>query len=317
MTSRTEKKWQIVTELYKQARINFKRRKTIVRGLWDLCQADLIDMQPYAKENNGFKYILIVINCFSKYVWTEPLKDKSGKNVSTAMETILLKMLKSKKNNSLKNLQTDKGTEFYNVTFKKLMEKYSINHYSTYSDKKAAIVERVIRTIKGKMYPQFSFQNTHKWIGGILAEVVKNYNNSVHRTIGMKPIDVKETNEDSLRGIYSNPKSPIRKCKFIKGDHVRISTARGVFDKKYNMNWSPEIFIIKKKVLSTPTTYILKDINDKEIKGGFYEEQMQKVKYPDIYLVEKVLKRKGGKSLVKWVGFDDTHNQWISNDNVS
>ena len=76
-------------------------------------------------------------------------------------------------------------------------------------------------------------------------------------------------------------------------------------------NWSTEVFTIRKIQLTNPTTYLLKDIENKDIGGGFYKEQLQKVKYPDVYLVEKVLKKKGTRVFVKWLGFSDKHNSWI------
>ncbi|KAJ8912744.1 hypothetical protein NQ315_016700 [Exocentrus adspersus] len=136
-------KEDIVNELHKPARINFKRRRTI-KVLNDLLQADLIDLISYSKKNNGYKYVLIVINCFSKFVWTEPPINKSAQEVANAMNKILQRSKKIPK----KNLQTDMGKEFYNTNFNKLMKKYKITHYSVYSAKKASIVERSIRTIK-------------------------------------------------------------------------------------------------------------------------------------------------------------------------
>lgn len=306
----TDKKRQVVEELHKNARINFKRRKTIIRSLDDLFQADLVEMIPYSQYNNNYKYILVVINCFSKYAWAEPLKDKSGKNVSAAMEKII-------KEQTPKNLQTDQGKEFFNVEFQNLMKKYSINHYSTYSEKKAAIVERLNRTLKNIMWKEFSFQGNYKWIK-MLKDVVKKYNNTRHSTIRMKPIDVNKENEKALlKTVYSNIKISHKFNKFTEGDRVRISKIRGVFDKTYTPNWSTEIFTVDKVKLTNPTTYILKDISNNEIKGGFYEYQLQKVKNPDIYLVEKILKRRKNSVYVKWLGFSNEHNSWISKNNIA
>lgn len=138
----TDSKRQVVNEIHKPARINFKRRKVIIKALKDLIQMDLVEMIPYFKENGGYKYILVAINCFSKFVWASPLKDKSAIQVVRATEKIL-------KEETPLNIQTDMGKEFYNNEFKKLMKKYSINHYSAYSEKKASIVERVNRILCG------------------------------------------------------------------------------------------------------------------------------------------------------------------------
>lgn len=302
-------KHQIVEEIHRPARINFKRRRVILKSLNDLFQADLVEMIPYSKENKGYKYILVVINCFSKFVWALPLKNKTGVEVSRMMEKILKKQ-------TPKNLQTDAGLEFFNKDFKKLMQKYNINHYNVFSELKAAIVERVNRTLKGMMWKEFSYQGNYKWLS-LLPKIVEIYNGKKHRTIGMKPKDVSKKDEKHLlETVYNHIKRVGSNRKFKIGDYVRISKLRGIFDKKFKPNWSYEIFRVKKVQLTNPITYLLSDDHDKDILGGFYAQQLQKVKYPEAFLVEKVIKRKGDKIFVKWMGFDNKHNSWIKKDKV-
>ena len=162
-------KEQVVNELHKPARKKFMRRRVIVKGLNDLLQADLVEMQPYSKFNRGYRYILVVINVFSKYVWAEPVKTKSGKDVATAMKTILLTL----KTNP-QNLQTDRGTEFFNQHFQKLMERFKINHYSTFSNLKASVVERVNRTLKTRMWKMFSLQGNYRWLNILAVPSLRN-----------------------------------------------------------------------------------------------------------------------------------------------
>lgn len=307
--STSDVKRQVVDELHKQARINFPRRRIIIKSLDDLFQVDLVEMIPYSRENKGYKYILIAINCFSKYVWAVPLKNKTGTELSLAMKKIL-------KEETPKNLQTDAGLEFFNKHFENLMKKYNINHYQVFSEKKAAIVERVNRTLKNMMWKEFSFNGNYKWLD-LLPKIVYKYNNKKHRTIGMKPSQVTKSLEKHLLDtVYNRIKIAEPTTKFNVGDYVRISKMRGVFAKKYMPNWSTEVFRIRKIRLTNPTTYLLQDENKKNILGGFYEQQLQKVKYPDVFLVEKVIKRRGDQVLVKWLGFDDKHNSWIDKNNV-
>lgn len=305
-------KRHIVEELHKQSRVNFKRRRVIVKGLDDLFQADLVEMIPYARENKGYRYILVVIDVFSKYVWAEAVKNKTGEEVSKAMKKIF-----NTNNRIPKNLQTDMGKEFYNKTFQELMKKNQVNHYSTFSNKKASIVERVNRTLKSIMWREFSFQGNYKWLN-ILPKIVEKYNNKKHSTIKMKPINVNKKNEKSLLNSVYNHIKIVEKLapKFKVGDYVRISKYRAEFQKGYTPNWSNEIFKINKIKLTNPVTYILVDQTDQPIQGGFYTQELQKVKYPDIYLVEKVLKRKGDMVYVRWLGFDSSHNSWIHKKNV-
>lgn len=294
-------KRDVVNEIHKGIRKNFRRRKTIIKGYGDLWQMDLAEMQPYAEINNGNRYILVVIDCYSKYVWTKPLKNKTGVEITKAMESIL-----KESKFSPKNLQSDQGKEFYNKKFSALMKQYTINHYSTYSTKKAAIAERVIRTLKNWLYKEFSARGEYKWID-ILAIVTRRYNARVHRTTGLRPIDVKST---TRLNVYDHIKIAL-KPKFRVGHIVRISKYKGVFDKGYTPNFSTELFKVVKINVTNPRTYILEDMHGKSIKGCFYEAELQKAKHSDVYLVEKILKKRGTKLLVKWLGMSDEHNSWI------
>lgn len=304
----TNVKRQIVEEIHKPARKNFKRRRVIIKSLFDLFQGDLVDMKEYYKENNGYKYILVVINCFSKYVWAFPLKTKTSKEVAVSLEKVfrIQKPI---------HFCTDSGGEFTGKEVQNLMKKYNVIHYVVYSEKKASIVERVNRTLKTMMWKEFNIQGTYQWIK-LLKKIVEIYNNKKHRTIGFKPSEITKKHEKLLLNtVYKNIKMT-HNPKYKIGDFVRISKIRGVFDKHYKPNWSTEIFSIRKVQLTNPVTYLLKDIQNHEIKGGFYELQLQKVKYPDSYLVEKIIKRNKNKVFVKWLGFSDKHNSWIDKNNV-
>lgn len=165
------------------------------------------------------------------------------------------------------------------------------------------------------MWKKFSLNGSYKWFD-ILDELVNTYNNRIHTTTGLKPSEVTKKHEKLLLSTVYNRIKMTSKPKFRIGDHVRVSKFRGVFDKQYQPNWSTEIFTVKKVQLTNPVTYLLQDAEGQDIKGGFYELQLQKVKHPNIYLVEKVLKRKGNKVFVKWLGFSDKHNSWIDKSNV-
>jgi hypothetical protein len=302
-------KSKIVNELHRPARIHFPRRNTVIKGLNDLYQADLIEVKPYSNVNKGFKYILTFINCFSKVADAMPLKDKTGKSVSAAMETIILRS-----KNTIKHLQTDDGKEYFNKDFSKLMGKYKINHYSTKSEVKASIIERFNRTLKGAMYKTFSNRGKYVWVD-ILEKLIKEYNNKVHRTIGMKPIEVNEANaKDVLDNIKKNTKIKKERYppkKFKVGDKVRISKYKAIFAKKYLPNWTNEVFTVHRVQPTNPETYLLKDNKGEILQGGFYGHEMQKSNVGDVYLVEKILRRKKDKVLVRWLGFDKSEDSWI------
>lgn len=303
-------KKRIVDELHKPARKNFYRRNVVLKGINDLYQADLIEMRPHSKINNGYNYILTVINCFTKLADALPIKDKTAFSVTEAMKRIILR-----DKYRMKLLQTDNGTEYYNKVFNKLMNKYNIKHYSTNSEIKASIIERFNRTLKNDMYKMFSQKGSYRWYDS-LPDLIKQYNNRYHRTIGMKPTSVNANNEDLvLQRIKKNTKPAVDKKKaknFYEGDKVRISKYKQVFSKGYIPNWTNEVFTVYRVQPTTPTTYLLKDNKGELLQGGFYGHEMLLSTVGDVYLVEKILKRKKDKVLVRWLGFDKKHDSWIT-----
>lgn len=300
---------KIAKELHRQARKNFPTRKTELKGRYDLYQGDLVEMIPYAKVNNNFKYILTLINCFTKVGHAIPLKSKNGKDVAAALSPFF-------KRNKMRHFQTDRGKEFYNPHVQKLLSHHNINHYSTYSDKKAAIVERFNRTLKGMMWRAFTAQGSYKWVK-LLPELVAQYNNTVHRSIGVKPVEVNAKNENEIKlRLNKIDKPSLPSNRFSVGDKVRISKFKKTFTKGYLPNWTNEIFTIHKIQPTIPVTYTLKDSSGIVLKGGFYAYELSKTRFDDVFLVEKVLRRKGDKLLVRWLGYDRTHDSWINKNDL-
>ena len=308
------KKAEIVEELHRPARKNFPRRNTVLKGINDLYQADLVEMIPYSKVNRGFKYILTIINCFTKVADAFPLQNKTAKSIVEAMEQFLEKTGKQ-----IKHLQTDHGKEFYNSSFRKLMMEYNINHYSTNSEMKAAIVERFNRTIKGDMYKRFSLRGTYVWYD-ILPDLIRSYNNRYHRAIGMKPRAVTKKNEDIVRDNIKKStriKDELRPPKvFHIGDQVRISKEKSIFSKKYLPNWTNEVFTVFRVQPTMPETYILKDKSGELLQGGFYGHELMKSTIGDVYLIEKILKRKKDRYFIRWLGFNSSHDSWVNKKDI-
>lgn len=299
-------KRQLVEELHAPARKHFKRRKVIIKGIDDLFQADLVDMSAYAKQNQGFHFLLTVIDTFSKYAWVVALKNKSGRSVKDALSSVF------DEGRVPRHLQTDDGLEFYNQNVKALLKEHGIKHYSVYSHLKASIIERWNRTLKTAMWKEFSMNGSYRWID-IVQPLCDDYNNSFHSTIKMRPVDVNKFNEEKLlRHVYRIDEPLVSKTKFAVGQHVRISKYKHVFEKGYTPNWSNEIFKIAKIRYTNPETYLLIDSQDNPIKGGFYKYELQSVADPKLCLVEKVVRRRGNQVFVKWLGFSDEHNSWIN-----
>lgn len=303
-------KEQIANEIHKAARKNFSRRTVILKGIDDLWQADLIDLKQFKKINHGYTFVLIVMDCVSKFAWTVPVKTKTMSEIANAFISII-----TTSNRHPVNLQTDQGSEFYNKLFQNVIKKYGINHYSTYSIMKASLVERLIRTIKNKLFKLFSINGNYKWVGKPLKSVIDSYNNSKHRITKFKPVDVNFRNEElvlkNIKEAYKVKLFKNEKTKLVVDDFVRISKYKSIFEKGFTPNWSTELFKINKIKNTHPLTYEIRDFRNQPILGSFYGYELQKTKYPDTFLIEKILKRNGSRLFVKWLGFSKKDNSWI------
>ena len=237
---------QLAEELHKPIIRKFKKREVYSAFKDNIWAADLADMQSISKFNKGFRFLLCVIDIYSKYAWVVPLKDKKGVSIVNAFQSILEKF-----NRKPNKIWVEKGSEFYNRSMKSWLEKHDIEMYSTYNEGKPVVAERVIRT-----------KNVYI---DKLDDIVNEYNNTKHRTTKMKPINVKDnTYTDFGNEVNDDPK-------FKVGDHVRISKYKNIFSKGYTPNWSEEIFVIKKIKNTIPWTFVIDDLNGEEITGTFYE----------------------------------------------
>lgn len=312
VSKKAVKQWLITQDTYtlhKPVKFKFRRRPVIAFGIGELLQADLVDMSKFAKYNNGIKFLLTILDVFSRYAYVFPLKNKSAKSVVEAFKELL------KQTKTIINIQTDEGGEFYNNLVKYLFKKMKINHYSSHSEHKASIVERFNRTLKNKLYRIFTYRNSYKYID-VLQDVVKSYNKSIHRTIGYAPSEVTPELESELfQRLYGF--QPSTNLKFNIDDQVRISKAKKTFRRGYLPNWTDEVFVVYKRYFSSPASYVLKDLKGTVISGRFYEQELQKIakQQSDYWRVEKILKNRGTGAkkeyFVKWKGFDTRFNSWV------
>ena len=299
--------------LHKPVRKPKRYRRIYSKGINYHLQADLVDLSSYSNKNDGYKWIMTVIDTFSKRLWVLKLKNKSAKTVYEALKPLLEKIKPQK-------FETDEGGEFTNKKLQTLLKNLKITHYSVSSDQKCAIAERVNRTLKTKMFRSFTARGSHRWVD-ILDKLVQGYNNSFHRSIQMKPYEVTKKNESLVRKTLYPPEPPRDPPKLNIGDTVRISGLKGIFQKGYEMTWSYEIFTVSQVRNTNPVTYRVKDFTDEELKGSFYESELQKVdKLTNIYAIDKVLdtrKYKGRvQEFVSFKGYPDSENRWIDKSEV-
>lgn len=302
--------------LHKPVRKRYETRPYKVGGRDFQWQADLCEMLPYASLNNGMNYILTVIDVFSRYAWAKPIAHKTGENITNAFREIF-----AESGRRPLKLQTDQGKEFENLTFQKFLKENNIKFFTVKSQFKAALAERLNRTLKEKMWRYFTHTGSYRWLE-VLPQIVKGYNAAKHRSIGVAPQSVNKDNQQKLWLMQErkgpsvvtrlNPIEPLINV----GDHVRLSKVKRHFEKGYLPNFTEEIFTVSRIIREhgKPTQYKVKDYNGVEIDGSFYAAEIQKVSKPDTYVIETILASKGvGKNkkyLVKWFGYGPEFNSW-------
>lgn len=267
---------QEVYTLHKQRRVRFPRLKYHSMNIDDVWSIDLMDMQNVSGYNYKQRYILAVIDNFSRFAWCIPMKDKTADSVLKAFG----KLFKKTKRRPL-NIVSDQGKEFISKRSKTFLQKHSINFYTANDPAtKASICERFIRSIKSIIYRFFTHYNTKRYVK-VLDQLVNIYNAREHRSIGRAPKDVNENNvlsvwEHMNRGMNKNIFNE-RKPKFTVGTLVRISNPKHSFEKGYTKKWSNEVFLVQKVILSYPHTYRISAIDGTVIKSLFYGEELQKI----------------------------------------
>lgn len=306
--------------LHKTARRRFLRRKTIVSGMNEQWQCDLIDLSRLKPHNRGMTFVLTAIDVFSKVGYAFPLKNKTSTNVIKALTLAFKKSPRGPP----RTLQTDKGSEFTNRNVQAFLRKRGVKHFVSENDEiKCAIVERWNRTMKERLWRYFTKHNTRHYLR-VLPELVNAYNNSYHRSIGMAPVDVNVDNQEQVwQRLYGDlscgskangGRGKNRKRTLKVGDVVRISKSRRQFKKGYLPSWTTETFKVSQVLKTTPVTYRLVDENEESIIGSFYAEELQQITQPadKLYKIEKVLKRRGNRVLVRWEGYPPSFDSWIA-----
>ena len=206
-------------------------------------------MQLISKYNKGIRYLLCVIDLFSRYAWVIPLKNKKRETIVEGFQKIL-----NSSNRKPNKIWVDHGSEFYNNKFKSFLKENEIEMYSTFNGGKSVVAERFIKTLKNKIYKHMTTIGKNVYFND-LDDIVKKYNNTVHSSTKMKPKDVPD---DSFveYSEETNKKSP----KFKVGDNVRISKYKNIFAKGYTPNWSEEVFVVNKVQNTVPWTYLINDL---------------------------------------------------------
>ena len=225
--------------LFKRKRRKFPRRRIITRYPGNIVQSDLIDMQKFSGSNSGYNYILVVIDCFSKKLWTRPLKTKQGQETADALRSILESM-----RYPVQTMIFDEGLEYVNKYVSNLLNEFNIHSYHIKSRLKASTAERVNRTIKQALWKIFHETKKTRWVD-VIDSIVDNYNKTYHTTIKMAPDEVTwENRKQVFENSFPKIKDRIT-CRLKKGDKVRVQLNKDLFEKGFTQNWSDDIFTIE------------------------------------------------------------------------
>ncbi|XP_033755026.1 uncharacterized protein LOC117337977 [Pecten maximus] len=314
--------------LQKPVKRSFKRARVEVSGPYEEFQADLADVSNLSKQNGGIRFLLVVIDVFSRFLWVEPIKTKTTKDVLDAFRKIIDRSKKPKR------VYTDAGKEFTGNLMKQYCKDNGIKCFISLNEKKASVVERLIRTLKTMMYRYFTKYRTYEYADK-LQDFVKSYNATPHSSLnGITPKDVNKTNEADLfaymylRKKHTRPsvRKTVQKPKFrFKiGSLVRISHLKQPFTRAYQQQWSSEIFKVKKRFLRQGIPqYQLIDFLNEPIMGNFYQAELQRVDKDETtlwYIEEKLKERKrAGRTewFVKFEGWPSKYNQWIAEKDIT
>lgn len=308
--------------LRKELRRSFKRARVIVSDIdveWDM---DLMDISNLSNDNDGIKYLLVVIDIFSKYLWVQPLKSKTAKEVLDALKQIFNGGRHGSK------IRSDKGKEFNNNLMKSYLKSHKIYYFTTQnSETKANYAERVIKTLRQQIYRYLTDHRTYRYINK-LQNLVSSYNATPHRSINnIAPKDVNENNSaDIFAYVYLKPKpiKSIRKFHFKVGDFVRLSHLNMIFERSYDEHFTREIFKIRKRTrMQGIPVYQIQDFHDQPIKGIFYAPELALVNKDEssLWYIEKKIKKRVKNGQIQWLvkfeDWPDSYNQWIDEKEIT
>ena len=283
----------------------------------ELFQSDVVFFtnKEQVEQNNGYKYLFTTIDVFSKMAWVYPLKENKCKNVMLCFKDILSKCGKKPE-----RLNSDRGSELICNMFKKYLKDNDIHHYLSYSIRKCPVIERFNLTLQTLLYKIMAANNSNQWTKYI-DQAMKIYLSRKHTTIKMSPLEAeRDENETIVRRTYFEKYIKAgykkKKPKFALGDSVRIWKERGTFHRGYMEDFSKEHFTISQVLKNLPVPrYMLRDYNEEDIIGSFFEDELiayNQSEFYDVSVLETKGKGRNRKCLVHYIGYPDSMDQWVN-----
>ena len=309
--------------LHRKVSLNVPRNMTYSPRINFQWSADLGEMREGKEHNEDVVFFLLVIDTFSRFVYTEPLKRKTAVATADALERII------KRGHAIPHvINTDSGKEFVNKTVSALLRKYKIHFFKSYGEHKASQAEAAIKTIKNLLWRYFDKNMTRDWLSQ-LQLVTATYNRTYNTAIKMSPEmahifpnDVK-LSEAVLNRVNKNVRE--RRLPYLKvGDIVRVSL-KILHKKGFEQNWSRGLYKIDTGPYYTIggkfPLYLIKELNGEKILGGFQQKFLLKVN-KKIFLddfqhpIDHVIRKGAKKSLVRFLGYSERDDAWIPNSKI-
>ena len=242
----------------KPSKKNYITNKTDVYHIDDTWSLDILDLKDYGIENNrGYRYVLVIIDTFSKHVWTIPIKNKKALTIKDSFENILIN---SKRKPIL--IESDRGKEFYNNIFQDFLNKNNIKLYSRNSSYGAVFAERFNRTIRDLLKRPVFEKSDGSWVD-ILPTITKQYNKKVHSSTKLTPIQASlKKNEGYVYKNLSDKRKKL-KSKFQINDLVRVADLKKTFSKGDKTNWSYKLYKTTEIINDTIPSYKIDNLSER------------------------------------------------------
>ena len=257
MTQKNIKKF--INEIYsKPPKKNYATNKTDVYHINDIWSFDILDLKDYVPKNNtGFRFVLVIVNIFSKFGWTIALKNKKSQAIKDFCENVLIN---SKRKPKL--IESDCGKEFFNNVFQYFLNKNNIKLYSRNSSYGAVFAERFNRTIRDLLKKIVFEQGDGKW-ADILSTITKQYNNRIHLSTKLTPIQAsRKKNEGFVYKILLDKRKK-RTPKFQINNLIRVADLKKTFSKGDTTNWSYKLYKITELINDTIPNYRLDNLPER------------------------------------------------------
>lgn len=329
---------QDILTLHKAAREKpTKYRRVIAPGMNHLWDSDLLVMtgERFKNANQGYGYILVTIDVFSRYCRAIEVKSKGGKDMTNGFEAIFDKLAQ---NEVPRFIRSDHGTEFTNSALRDFLREKDVKQIFANTETKANYAEAMIKGLKKRLFQYFQHTGSYGYVEE-LQDIVDSYNGTIHSSIGVPPAKVTALNEQEIwdyqyitqhnskdllslfkKALTKKSGGPNKAYKFSLGQTVRASYHRKKnFSRSYDEQFTGEVFTIRARKFSGGVAiYYLKDYEGEPVEGPFYSHELTAVKFdPEAFFkVEKVIKtrlRPEGieESLVKYQSWPSKYNQWI------